>query len=104
MKKQALTMAVLLGLAASPVLAHGGGPHLKGIVVAISADEIKLKGVDGRESEAKITTATKFVKGKEPGTRDDLHPGGRVVVHTRKKGDALEAVEVHYAATAKQAQ
>jgi hypothetical protein len=103
MKKLALMMAVFLGFAASPLLAHGGGPHLKGTVVAISADEIKVKGVDGDESTAKITATTKFVRGKEPGKKDELKQGDRVVVHTRKKGNALEAVEVRYGATQKNA-
>jgi hypothetical protein len=99
MKKHALMLAVFLGFAASPLLAHGGGPHLKGTVVAISADEIKVKGMEGDESEAKITPATKFVRGKETGNKDELKQGDRVVVHTRKKGEALEAVEVRYGAT-----
>src|SRR5467141_1380501 len=43
MKKQVLMMAVFLGLAASPVLAHGGGPHLKGTVSAIAPDRITVK-------------------------------------------------------------
>jgi len=103
MKKFALMMAVFLGLAASPLLAHGGGPHLKGTVVAISADEIKVKGMDGHESEAKITPTTKFVRGKETGNKDELKQGDRVVVHTRKKGDALEAVEIRYGAAPKRA-
>jgi hypothetical protein len=103
MKKQALLMALFLGLAALPSLAHGGGTHLKGTIVAIGADEIKLKGMDGRESEAKITATTKFVRGKGPGKKNDIKQGDRVVVHTRKRGDALEAVEVHYGATTKRA-
>ncbi|HXN55825.1 MAG TPA: hypothetical protein VN874_06130 [Myxococcales bacterium] len=100
MKKQALMMAVCVGLAASPLLAHGGA-HLKGTVLAIGADEIKVKDADGHESQAKITPTTKFVSGKGPGNKDEIAQGDRVVVHTRKKGDALEAVEVHYGAPRK---
>jgi hypothetical protein len=103
MKKQALMMAVLVGLAASPLLAHGGGPHLKGTVTGITADQITMKDAEGHESQAKITPQTHFLRGKAVGKRDDLHQGDRVVVHTRKKGDSLEAVEVHYGATAKKA-
>ncbi len=103
MKKQAFMMVVLLGLAASPLLAHGGGAHLKGTVSAIASDQITVKDADGHESEAKITPQTRFMRGKAVGKREELHQGNRVVVHTRKKGDALEAVEVHYGATAKKA-
>jgi hypothetical protein len=101
MMKQALMTAVFLGLAASPVLAHGGGPHLKGTVSAISADQITVKDADGREWQATITARTRFIRSKAVGNREDLHQGDRVVVHTHKKGDGLEAVEVRYGATRK---
>src|SRR5713226_4332248 len=103
MKKQALMLAVFLGLAALPSLAHGGGAHLKGTVSAIAADQITVKDTDGRESQAKVTPETRFMRGKAVGKREDLHPGERVVVHTRKKGGGLEAVEVHYGTAAKKA-
>ena len=101
MKKQALMMAVFLGLAASPLLAHGGGAHLKGTVSAVAPDQITVKDTDGHESQAKITAQTRFLRGKAVGKREDLHEGDRVVVHTHKQGDGLEAVEVHYGATRK---
>jgi|SRR5260370_11187218 hypothetical protein len=98
MKKQALMMAVFLGLAASPLLAHGDGPHLMGTVSAIATGQITVKRADGRESQVKITPQTRFMRGKAVGKREDLHQGDRVVVHTRKQGDGLEAVEVRYGA------
>ena len=104
MKRWALMTAVFLGLAASPLLAHGGGPHLKGTVSAIAPDQITVKDTDGRESQAKITPQTRFMRGKAVGKREDLHQGDRIVVHTRKQGDGLEAVEVHYGAAPKKAQ
>jgi hypothetical protein len=99
MKKQALMLAVFLGLAASPLLAHGGGAHLKGTVSAIASDQITVKDADGHEEQAKITPQTRFMRGKTVGKREDLHQGDRVVVHTRKQGAGLEAVEIHYGAT-----
>jgi len=101
MKKQALMMAEFLGLAASPVLAHGGGPHLKGTISAIAPDQIAAKDADNHEWQATITPQTRFIRSKAVVKREDLHQGDRVVVHTRKKGDALEAVEVRYGATRK---
>lgn len=100
MKKQALMMAVFLGLAAPPLLAHGG-PHLKGMVSAIAPDQITVKDADNHEWQAKITPETRFIRSKAVGNREDLQQGDRVVVHTRKKGDGLEAVEVRYGATRK---
>ena len=101
MKKLALMIAASLGLASFPLLAHGGAPHLKGTVSAIAADQITVKSADGQESPAKLTPQTRFLRGKTSGQREDLHEGDRVVVHTRKQGEALEAVEVHYATPAK---
>jgi hypothetical protein len=101
MKKQAWMMALFLGLATLPVLAHGGGPHLKGTISAISADQITVKDADAHEWQAKITPQTRFKRWKAIGSREDLNRGDRVVVHTRKKGDELEAVEVRYGATRK---
>jgi hypothetical protein len=103
MKKQALMMALFLGLAALPSLAHGGGPHLKGTVSANAADQITVKRLDGHDSQATVTSETRFMRGKAVGKREELHQGDRVVVHTRKKGDTLEAVEIHYGAAAKKA-
>jgi hypothetical protein len=98
MKRRALMTAVFLGLAASPLLAHGGGPHLRGTVSAIAPDQITVKDAGGRESQVKITPQTLFMQGKAMGKPEDLHQGDRVVVHTRRKADGLEAVEVHYGA------
>lgn len=103
MQKQALIMALFLGLAALPSLAHGGGAHLKGTVSAIASDQITVKGPDGHDSQATVTAETRFMRGKALGKREELHQGDRVVVHTRKKGDGLEAVEVHYGTAAKRA-
>jgi len=50
---------------------------------------------------AKITPQTRYIRSKAVGNREDLHQGDRVVVHTRKKGDGLEAVEVRYGTTGK---
>jgi hypothetical protein len=101
MKQQVWMMALFLGLAALPVLAHGGGPHLKGTVSAISADQITVKDADGREWQARITAQTRFIRSKVVGNREDLQQGDRVVVHTRKKSHELEAVEVRYGAMRK---
>jgi hypothetical protein len=103
MKKLASMMAVSIGLVSLPLLAHGGAPHLKGTVSAIASDQITVKNSDGHESEARLTPQTRFLRGNAAGKREDLHEGDRVVVHTRKQGEALEAVEVHYGATLKKA-
>jgi hypothetical protein len=95
MKRTILAIALLLG-PLSPALAHGGGPHLKGTVSAISAEQITVEADGGKPASAKIMPETRFVRGKVQGKREDLKQGDRVVVHTRKHGDALEALEIRY--------
>ncbi len=94
-------LVTLFALAASPVFAHGGGPHLKGTVAALSAGQITVKALDGHEDEAMITAGTVFLHGDAAGKQDDLKQGDRVVVHTRKHGAVLEAVQIHYGGRAK---
>jgi len=96
-RRTILAMAFLLGLAATEALAHGDGPRLMGTVSQISADQITVEA-EGRPAVAKITPETRFIRGEAVGKREDLKQGDRVVVHTRRKGDALEAIEVRYRA------
>jgi hypothetical protein len=98
MVRTILLVALVRGLAGSAALAHGGGPHLKGTVSAISADQIAVQGAEGQAAVAKITPDTRFIRGKAVGKREDLKQGDRVIVHTRKQGDRLEAIEVRYKA------
>jgi hypothetical protein len=98
MRRKILAFAFLLELCGTAALAHGGGPHLKGTAAAISADQITVEGTDGRSTVAKITPQTRFIAGKAVGKREDLKQGDRVIVHTRKQGDGLEAIEVRYKA------
>ena len=95
MKWIILSIALLLE-PLSPALAHGGGPHLKGAISAISAEQITVEMDGGKPASAKITSETRFVRGKAQGKREDLKQGDRVVVHTRQHGDALEALEIRY--------
>jgi hypothetical protein len=95
MKWILLSIALLLG-PLSPAFAHGGGPHLKGTVSAISTEQITVEAEGGKPASAKITPETRFVRGNAEGKREDLKRGDRVVVHTRKHGDALEALEIRY--------
>src|SRR5258708_16916359 len=96
-------MAVFLGLAASPLLAHGGGAHLKGTVSAVAPDQITVKDTDGHEAQAKITPQTRFMRGKAVGNQEDLHQGDPVVGHTRKNCPGPRAAKGHYRAHRKTA-
>jgi hypothetical protein len=96
MRRNIVAFAIFLQLCSGTAFAHGGGPHLKGTASAIAPDRITVDGTDGRSTVARITPDTRFIAGKAAGKREDLKPGDRVVVHTRKRGDGLEAIEVRY--------
>jgi hypothetical protein len=96
MKRTIVAIVLLFDLGAAALLAHGGGPHLKGTVSSIGADQITVAGTDGRSAVVKITPQTEFVAGKAAGKREDLKEGDRVVVHTRKRDGGLEAIEIRY--------
>lgn len=90
----ALTIASL-GL---PAAAHEGGAHVKGTITSVSTGLVTVKGADGHERTVSVTDKTEYVRGGAPATAAELKPGERVVIHTRKQGSGLEAVEVHLAA------
>ena len=92
---------IALALAALPAFAHGGGAHVKGTVTAVSADQIKVQGADGKETAVKVTEKTQFVRGDAPAGVADVKVGERVVIHARRQGSGLEAVEVHLGAGGK---
>ena len=94
MRKILLALAVLLGAATSPVVAHEGGLHVKGTVTSVSAEQITVKGADGHESKVAVTNTTVFVRGNVPAKAADVKEGERVVIHSRRTNGALEATEV----------
>jgi len=87
------TLIALFAVVAAPaVWAHGGQEHVMGTVSSASATELVVKTTAGAEKTVKLTADTKIEKDGELLTAADLQPGQRVVVHTRKQGDALTAV------------
>lgn len=94
-------LLVALALAASPGFAHEGGVHVKGTVTAVSADQIKVQGADGKETAVKVTERTHLVRGGAPSRVADVKEGERIVIHARRQGSGLEAIEVHLGAGGK---
>ena len=95
MNRKQLTRALiaLFAVVAAPaVWAHGGQEHVMGTVSSASATELVVKTTTGAEKTIQLTADTKVEKDGELSTAADLQPGQRVVVHTRKQGDALTAV------------
>jgi len=99
---KSLTLALLLTLvAASAALAHGGLEHVMGTVTAITDNSISVKTADGSVKVVTFDATTHFLKGAAPATAKDVAVGSRVVIHAKKSGDALQAVEVKIGAGAK---
>jgi len=97
-KSLVVSIASALTLFSAPALAHGGQVHVLGTVKAVQADTLTVETPKHTEVTVKLSPDTHFEKGKAAATAKDLAVGERVVVHTRKDGDALTAVEVHIGA------
>jgi len=90
MKKTSILLSLAFVLfAAGLAFAHGHG-HVMGTVAAVTADRIDVHTTGGKTVSVPLTSTTKYVKGKAHATRDDVHVGGRVVVHLGAKGAAEE--------------
>src|SRR5262245_10043857 len=91
----------LAGLSAIAILtlsvsafAHGGNPHLMGIVTVIDESRIEVKTTDGKTVSALLTKDTKYTKGKEPATHSDVKVGMRTVLHVEGKGERMTVHQV----------
>ena len=89
----------LLWALAGPAGAHEGGHDVRGVVSAVSPQELTVKTNKGSEKFA-LTPETEFVKDGSPATAKDLEESDRVVVHAKKKAGRMEAIKVE-SATAK---
>jgi hypothetical protein len=98
-KSKAVSVLVLL-FAWTLAFAHGGGEHVLGTVAATSSHSITVKTRSGETTEVELTQATKFMRSEAAVTLADVHPGDRVVVHTRKQAGKLVAIEVQLGAKA----
>jgi hypothetical protein len=85
-------IALGLGFALAPrVGAHEGGTDARGVVKAITGDEIVVTTPSGAEVKAAIVPGTEIVRGKEAIGVRDVHPGERVVLHAAPHEGRLEA-------------
>jgi Domain of unknown function (DUF5666) len=94
MRRASIALALALASAAAP--AHEGGHDVRGVVTAVSGEELKVKTSRGEETFA-LTAGTEFVKDGKPATAQDLKPSQRVVVHSKKQHGRFEAIKVQFA-------
>jgi hypothetical protein len=96
-----LLRALVLGAAliAAPAFAHPGHDHkVMGVVTAIHGDHVTVKTAAGQERTFEITKATRILRGKIVGSRDQVVVGLRLVVNVGDGQEPLRARIVQYAA------
>ena len=97
MNRTLKTLAALAALLPGSALAHGKGDHERGIVESIAPDRIVIRTSDGHTVPYAVSPETRFTVGSTPVGPDEVHVGQRAVVHGRRSGDVLSAVEVKLA-------
>lgn len=90
---------ILIAIAASVALAHGGGTHAKGTIKDLSPRRIVVGTAEGEKAFA-VTPRTEFLKGEATVAPGELHQGDRVVVHAKDVNGTLEATQVRAGASA----
>ena len=93
-------MAVVGALVASSALAHESGGRATGTIEGVTADRIVVRTSDGHEVAYAVTPATRFLKGDKQVRLEDVRVGQRAVVHGKRAGDAMQAVQVKIGAEA----
>lgn len=82
-----LTIALVVGGAGSPLLAHRGHEHkVIGTVTMAAADHLMLKDRNGKDVTVKVTKETK-VKARPALKAAEIKPGTRVVVTAVEEKD-----------------
>jgi hypothetical protein len=94
MKRAAKLLAVVAALAAAPALGHEKADRALGVVESVSGEQLVLKGRDGHPVTFAVTPETRFVRAGKPAKAGDVKVGERAVVHGKKAGERVEAVEV----------
>jgi hypothetical protein len=92
--KRILGMTTSLLLLVTTLLAHGNELHIMGTVTNITTSSITVKTQDGHSVDVSIAQDTKFMRGAQPISANDIKTGDRIVVHASKNGEKLMATTV----------
>lgn len=89
-----LALASLLAVA-SAALGHEGHRHeAMGTVTMVHEDHLMVTTIDDERKTFVLSGSTKFVRGENETTRDDVATGERVVVTYERRDGADHALEV----------
>ena len=92
--KRILGVTASLLLLVTTILAHGNEVHVMGTVTNITTTSITVKTQDGHTVDVSIAQDTKFMRGAQPISANDIKTGDRIVVHASKNGEKLMATTV----------
>jgi type 1 fimbria pilin len=88
--KNRLAAAIILVLASTTLFAHGGHPHVRGTVAAVTSSVIEVKTTEGKLVDVPLPKVPTVLVGSKRGTIADAKKGLRVVVHLDAQGKAAE--------------
>lgn len=96
---RSMAAMAVLGALLAPALAggHGAGFHARGTIKEIAADRVVLTATDGKDQAYAVGPDTKFVRGEALARREGVRAGERAVIHARRAGGELRALEIHLA-------
>jgi hypothetical protein len=93
--KRIAAVSLLLLLAATSALAHGGHVHnILGTVKSVQASQLVVEKNDGGEMIVLLTDATKYEKGGQPAAHADLAAGTRVSVHLANDSKTAVTIKI----------
>ncbi len=98
--KAVVFMAALALILTVVAAAHEGGKHFLGSVKSFDATSLTIVTTTKETVTVKLLPTTKFVKGKQAASAQDLKAGERVAIHAKQNGTSWEAEEVHFSTTA----
>lgn len=93
MRKIASLFLIVL-LASSAALAHGGPGNLLGTVKEVNAEQMVVTTKDGHEVTVHLTEKTTYEKASEAAGIHDVAVGGRVSVKLEKDGKTAVTVKI----------
>lgn len=94
MKKALVSVALMTTLCTGIVLAHGDAHRVMGTVAKVDAQTLEVRTADGHVVPVLLDKATKYTRGKETATLQDVKVGSKVVVHLMAHGGPPMAAEV----------
>lgn len=95
MKRALLALLLPTTLIVAPLSAHEGHAHkVMGVVAAIDATHLEVKGTDGKTVSLVLNQKTTVRRGKAPAALADIAIGSRVVVTTMEEGGVKRVTDV----------